>query len=83
MTSRSVRAARAVCREKPMEKRIIELETKVAFQEDTILKLRDAVAEQEKQLYRISKELAAIRRHLIELGPVPGEEEDDSPPPHY
>ena len=66
-----------------MNDRLMELETRVAFQEDTILKLQESVAEQEQLLYRLSKEMEAIRRHLIESGPSPDDSDEEPPPPHY
>jgi len=66
-----------------MEDRLMELETKVSFQEDAILKLRETVAEQEQQLYKLSKEMEAVRKHLTESGPAPDSPNEEPPPPHY
>ena len=67
-----------------MEDRWTELETKVAFQDDTIRKLCDTVAEQERQLYRMAKDLEVLRAHLTALDPsLLGRPEDEGPPPHY
>ena len=67
-----------------MEERIIELETKVAFQEDTIGKLNDIITEHQREIYRLTRELEAIRTKLIALAPpLLANLDDEAPPPHY
>ena len=67
-----------------MEERIIELETKVAFQEDTIGKLNDIITEHQREIYRLTRELEAIRTKLIALAPsLLANLDEEAPPPHY
>lgn len=67
-----------------MEDRLTELETKVAFQDDALRKLCDTVAEQERQIYRMAKDLESLRLSLTAMAPsLLGRPEDEGPPPHY
>ena len=65
-----------------VEKRIIELEEKIAFQEDVIQKLDEALAGQQKQLmeaeYKISMLIDQLKKLESNL-PPPADEK----PPHY
>jgi SlyX protein len=54
-------------RGKSMEERLIELETKVAFQDDTIETLNDIVAKQQSQINMLEKQLEAVSRKIVEL----------------
>ena len=67
-----------------MEDRLIELETKVAFQDDTILKLEAQVSGIEKTLLRLTRELETLRSQFTK-GEGAGVMDlvDDVPPPHY
>ena len=67
-----------------MEERLIEMETRIAFQDEAIRKLTGAVAQHEKELYRIHKELDRLRASLTALEPSGlGRSEDEPLPPHY
>lgn len=67
-----------------MEHRLVELETKLAFQEDTIQKLNDVATLQQKQIDRLSRELEEIKSHLREIMPsLVSSEKEEKPPPHY
>ena len=67
-----------------MEERIIELESKVAFQDDTIGKLNDIITEHQREIYRLTRELEAIRTKLIALAPsLLANLDEEAPPPHY
>jgi SlyX protein len=67
-----------------MEKRIIELETKLSFQDDMILQLNEVVIELRGEVEKLAARLKAAEEKLHGLTPdlvVPQEQED--PPPHY
>jgi SlyX protein len=67
-----------------VEERIIELESKVAFQDDTIGKLNDIITEHQREIYRLTRELEAIRTKLIALAPsLLANLDEEAPPPHY
>ncbi|MEZ2744482.1 SlyX family protein [Halopseudomonas bauzanensis] len=64
--------------------RMDELETRLAFQDDTIQALNDAVSRQELELERLRRALELLARRQADLAAsMPGETEDDQPPPHY
>lgn len=67
-----------------MEDRIIELESRVAFQDDAILKLQGITEEHQKEIYRLTREAEALREKLIALAPsLLAAQDDEVPPPHY
>lgn len=64
--------------------RLVELETRVAFQDQTMQELNEAVIRQQHEIDRLTRELEALRERLRGLAPspvVPPDEE--TPPPHY
>ena len=67
-----------------MRNRMIELETRVAFQEETIEQLSQVINRQQQRLDRIEQEMNQLEQRLAELRPshlaTPAEE---TPPPHY
>ena len=65
--------------------RIDELEERIAFQEDTIQQLDDAMAAQQRQIMDLLHELGVLLEHVKKLessGPQ-GAVEADEKPPHY
>ncbi|WP_045738717.1 SlyX family protein [Xanthomonas sp. MUS 060] len=70
--------------ERLLENRLIELETRLSFQEQALFELSDALAEARAE----SQRNAALLRHLLEdLGKVRStlyaDSSDEPPPPHY
>ena len=66
------------------EKRTIEIETKLAFQEESIAELTKSMLQMEKRLERIEARLERLAEKLEETaddGPEIGPQDD--PPPHY
>ncbi len=67
-----------------LEERIIELETKQAFQDDLLNELNDIVAEQSQTISALMREAYEIRQLVKNMAPSNlasiGEE---TPPPHY
>ncbi|EZQ19064.1 hypothetical protein CF98_00850 [Halopseudomonas bauzanensis] len=64
--------------------RMDELEMRLAFQDDTIQALNDVVSRQELQLEKLQRALELLARRQADLAAsMPGETEDDQPPPHY
>ncbi len=70
------------------EKRLDELESRLAFQDETIRVLNDTVAAQDQQLLSMQAELKWVKARLTELvrsmadSPVASESEETLPP-HY
>lgn len=67
-----------------LEARIIELETKISYQDHTIQELSDVIARQQRQIDRLETDTKRIRDHL-----KGGSEshlarpDEETPPPHY
>lgn len=66
-----------------LESRIIELETRLAFQDDTIATLNDVLVEQRRELERLQLQVQALARRQVEMAGQFGIAEDEAPPPHY
>lgn len=69
-----------------LEEAIAELQLRVSFQDDAILKLSDHIALQDKELIETKRQIAFFREKLLELiehaesgGPSGASER----PPHY
>lgn len=66
------------------ESRLIELESRVAFQDDAVRKLEELATEQGQQIYRLTRELEAMKEKLLAVTPsLLARQEDEGPPPHY
>lgn len=67
-----------------LESRVVELETRLAFQEQAMAELSDALADARQELARNE---TLLRRALDELRAsrpgVAGDPADEPPPPHY
>ncbi|MDH0895106.1 MULTISPECIES: SlyX family protein [unclassified Pseudomonas] len=66
-----------------LEQRVIELESRQAFQDDTIAALNDVVVEQQQVIERLRLQVAALARRQEEIQGQFGIAEDEAPPPHY
>ncbi|TBV02623.1 SlyX family protein [Phytopseudomonas dryadis] len=67
---------------KALEARIVELESRQAFQDDTIQALNDALVVQQRSIERLQLQLTALARRQEEAG-TSGVAQDEAPPPHY
>ncbi len=65
-----------------MEKRIIELEKRMAYLEKFIEELNEVVVDQQRQLDRCYKELARLRPKTSP-SPIDADCPHDEKPPHY
>jgi len=74
-----------------LEERVVELEARLAFQDDAITQLNDVVVAQREQLDRLERVCERLRARLAQLGVDAGGADDvDSGdpyerdrPPHY
>ncbi len=67
-----------------VELRLMELETRVAFQDDALLTMSDEIARQQRDIERLQLQLAALARRQEDLDGQVGEPlGDEPPPPHY
>lgn len=67
-----------------LESRVVEFETRLAFQEHTLQALNDVVSRQQQQIETLINEIKELKDRLraATLSPV-GPLEDEKPPPHY
>ena len=72
-----------------IEERLIDLEMRLAFQEQAMQELSDALAasrdEESRNALRMQRMLEEFRqlRSAIAIGPVSGDAVNEPPPPHY
>lgn len=67
-----------------MENRLTELETCVAFQDDTIKQLSDVIASQQRQIDALTAEIKQLKQQFKELTPaMVASASEETPPPHY
>ena len=70
--------------EESLEQRLVELESRLAFQEEAIERLTRTAVHQDKALAGLRAELERLRGLLAQLSPPPvGEDGEEPPPPHY
>jgi SlyX protein len=65
------------------ESRLIDIETKLAYQEDTLLKLNDIVCEQQQQIQKLEQTNRLLIERFRELTTTDQEQNIEQPPPHY
>lgn len=66
------------------EDRLVDIETRLAFQEDTLQQLNDVVYRQQGQIDRLTARAEALRAQLGEIAAkLPDEEGGEEKPPHY
>ena len=67
-----------------MEERLTELESRVAFQDDTIQKLNDVLVEQQRQIDQVSRLVTELKQQLESIQPsIIADVAEETPPPHY
>ncbi|RUO19014.1 hypothetical protein CWE08_10675 [Aliidiomarina iranensis] len=66
-----------------LEKRIDDLESQLAFQEDTISELNELVTAQSQELHRLQKHLVLVAERLQQIPENQDQTESDERPPHY
>ncbi|AGA86044.1 SlyX family protein [Stutzerimonas stutzeri] len=66
-----------------LESRVTDLETRLAFQDDTIQALNDVLVEQQRAMQRMQLQLRALAKRQEEMQVPLDTGEDEAPPPHY
>lgn len=66
-----------------LEKRLVDLEGRLAFQDDTIQTLSDMVSRQQLELDKLSRAMELLARRQADLAASLPTEGDEPPPPHY
>ncbi|MBU1329998.1 MAG: SlyX family protein [Gammaproteobacteria bacterium] len=65
------------------ESRLTELESRQAFQDDTLQALNDIVVQQQRQIERLQLQVEALARRLQAMSVQFDIADDETPPPHY
>ena len=67
-----------------MEDKIIDLESKLAFQDQTINELNEVITDQQQQLDQLREEIRLLNLRLTSIAEQSNvSEEKEPPPPHY
>ena len=66
-----------------LDARVMELESRLAFQDDTIQAFNDVLVAQQRSLERMQLQMAALIKRQEEMGGQFEAFEEDAPPPHY
>ena len=66
-----------------LEARVMDLESRLAFQDDTIQALNDVLVMQQNAVDRLQMQMAALLKRQEEMGGQFETSEEEAPPPHY
>ncbi|BAP43957.1 SlyX family protein [Pseudomonas sp. 21LCFQ02] len=66
-----------------LEARITELESRLAFQDDTIQALNDELVGQQRIVERLQQQFLLLARRQEEMSHRVDGLDDEAPPPHY
>jgi len=67
-----------------MENKIIDLESKLAFQDETINELNEVITDQQQQLDQLREEIRLLNLRIASVAQsTAATEEKEPPPPHY
>jgi len=67
-----------------MQNRLIEMETKISYQDHIIGELNDVVIRQQQQIDQLEKNVKRLQAHLKQSDHADiARPEEEAPPPHY
>ena len=67
-----------------MENRLIELETRLAFQEDALQALNTVVVRQQREIAEFTRQIETLKTQLRAVATASeADRTDEAPPPHY
>ena len=67
-----------------MENRLIELETRLAFQEDALQALNTVVVRQQREIAEFTRQIETLKTQLRAVATASeADRTDETPPPHY
>ncbi|MGV8843681.1 MAG: SlyX family protein [Pseudomonas sp.] len=66
-----------------MEKRMTDMESRLAFQDDALQALDDVLVTQQREVERLQLQMVALLKRQEEQSSQSDIEEDEAPPPHY
>lgn len=62
---------------------LLELQTQLSYQEDTVAQLNDVVTRQQRDIERLYEMIALLKKQLDTVASSRLEPQDEAPPPHY
>lgn len=67
-----------------MEDRLIDLETRLAYQDQAISELNDVITKQQQTIMKLERLCASISARMASLAEaLPSDGDSDETPPHY
>ena len=66
-----------------IEQRLIELETKIAYQDKTIEDLSDVIYKQQQEITMLAKTVEQLRAQVLSIASGDNEIRGHEKPPHY
>lgn len=66
-----------------LEARVTELESRLAFQDDTLMALNDVLIEQQRMVERLQLQMGALLKRYEEMVGQYESSDEEAPPPHY
>jgi SlyX protein len=67
-----------------IEERLVEIESKIAYQEDTVQELNKVIYQQQKQIDRLEAICSSLINHVRDLSEAMAESSiTNEKPPHY
>jgi SlyX protein len=66
-----------------MEERVTEMESRLAFQDDTLQTLSDELVAQQRLIERLQLQLAALAKRQEDISGQLETANNEAPPPHY
>ena len=67
-----------------MEDKIIDLQSKLAFQDETINQLNEVITDQQNQIDQLREEIRLLNLRIASVAEASNvSEEKEPPPPHY
>ncbi|WP_095078561.1 SlyX family protein [Pseudomonas sp. Irchel s3h17] len=66
-----------------LEERVMDLESRLAFQDDTIEAMNDVLVVQQRVVERLQLQMTALLKRQEEMAGQFESFEEEAPPPHY
>lgn len=66
-----------------VKRQLVAVQTQLAYQEDTVRQLNEALATQQQEMLVLRRQLQLLKQRQDEQGPAAGTAPLDEKPPHY
>ncbi len=67
----------------PTESRLVDLETRIAYQDETLEQLNGVVIKHQQEIEEMRSLILRLTKNLKQLQEVIADPTDEPPPPHY